>query len=175
VGGGSTELVVGRGGRPVLTASLPLGALTVCRRWLGADPIARHRVRAARRFIAGALRARAGAVERFGFTAAVGTGGSIQRLARIAAALKGAPTEDVHGHFLDTKALDAVVERLVHARTQAERLALPGMDPDRADTLLGGALIFQALAHLLRLDGWRVSMTALRTGLLVDTHRRAVG
>lgn len=177
VGGGSTELIFGRSGRAAAVTSVPLGSLVVARRWLGLDPVARSTGRAALRAVARRLERRAKDAGRLGFTDAVGTGGSIQRIARIALALEGRaprdrPLSGVHGYRLERAALRAVVERLMRASTVAERQAIPGMDPERADTLLGGALVFEALAELLGLAAWTVSMDALRTGLIVDAAAR---
>ena len=49
---------------------------------------------------------------------------------------------------------------------------MPGMDPERADVLLGGALIFDALSEHLGVERWRVSMAGLRAGLVEDVLRR---
>ena len=62
--------------------------------------------------------------------------------------------------------LDELVESLAQAGSRAERLAMPGMDPDRVDVLLPAALIHQALAHRYRWDSYRLSAGGLRWGLL---------
>ncbi len=175
VGGGSTELVLGRRARVAAVTSLPIGSLVVCRRWLGPDPISRRTVKKARRHLEQRLGARAAAIARLGFSDVVATGGSIQRIVRIALALDGRRPVSVHGHRLDRETLSAVVDRLVRATTAADRRALPGMDPERADTLLGGALILDVLGRILDVRTWTVSMDALRTGLLLDISARGSG
>lgn len=173
VGGGSAELIVAREGRVAAVASLPLGSLVVRRRWIGPDPVRRATVKKARRQVERRLAERACDIARLGFTDAVATGGSIQRLARIAATLAGRrSTVSVHGHRLALADLSAVIDRLARAATAAERRAIPGMDPERADTLLGGALVFEVLARRLGIEAWTVSMDALRTGLILDTAAR---
>lgn len=173
VGGGSTELIFGREGRAAAVTSVPLGSLVVCRRFIGADPVRRAVARRALGRVMARLADRAADAGRIGFTDAVATGGSIQRIARIACALDGDRRVSVHGYRLDREALAAVIERLTRAPTVAERRRIPGMDPERADTLLGGALVFEALTRLLVLRQWTISMDALRTGLIVDTDARA--
>ena len=42
------------------------------------------------------------------------------------------------------------------------------MDPERANQLLGGAIIYRELGRLLGLKQWTVSMSAIRTGLLLQ-------
>lgn len=173
VGGGSTELIFGRGGRAAAVASVPMGSLVVCRRFVGGDPVRRAVARRALERVVARLARRAADARQIGFSEAVGTGGSIQRIARIALAMRGEHPVSVHGYRLERAALGAVVDRLMRAPTVGERRGLPGMDPERAGTLLGGALVFEALTRLLGLSGWTISMDALRTGLIVDTAARA--
>jgi len=174
VGGGSAELILGRAGRTAAVASLPLGSQVVCQRWLGPDPVLKRTVRRALDRVTARLAPRVRDMKRLGIDEVVGTGGSIQRIARIALALEGRRPVSVHGFRLERRALDAVLGRLIGASTLAERKAIPGMDAERADTLLGGALVFEALSRLLDVESWTVSMDALRTGLILDTHARYV-
>lgn len=173
VGGGSTEVAVGRQGRLLASASVAVGSAVVAHRLLGPDPVGRKQVERARRALRRRLAACVQEVKAAGFTRAVATGGTIQRVARVAIGLEGGSVPiDVHGLSLTRDVLGRVVHRLAHAPTQTERQRIPGMEADRADSLLGGALILQVLADELALDQWIVSMTALRTGLLVDTWSR---
>ncbi len=172
VGGGSTELVIGQGARVLAAVSVPLGSLRGAKEYLGPDPVARARVKAARRSIADRFATRASEFRRFGFEACVATSGTAQRLARMVAAAAGDLRIDVHGDVLSVESIEAVIARLARAPTSLDRLKLPGVDPDREGSILAGALIFSALGRQLGLSEWRVSMSALRTGLLVDTHRR---
>lgn len=174
VGGGSTEMIFGRDGRAAVVASVPLGSLVVSRRWLGPDPVKRHKGRRALSRVMARLSDRANDARRIGFTHAVGTGGSIQRIARIALAMQGRHRGPVHGVRIPREALGAVVARLMRAETVQQRRAIPGMDPERADTLLGGALVFEALSRMLDIKAWVVSMDALRAGLIIDTNRQVL-
>lgn len=172
VGGGSSELLVGEGGRPLVVASVPLGSLLVFHRFLAPEPVRRGDLRFARRQLDQAFARAARAVAATGFEVAVGTSGTIQRLARIAAGLEGRPVDgEVDGAFLTRETLAAVAARLAAAPTRADRLRIPGLDPERADSLLGGALVFEALTRALPIDGWLVSTAALRTGLIVASER----
>lgn len=172
IGGGSTEVVCGRAGRPLLSASVGIGSLVATRQLIGPDPVGRGSVRRARKAIAARLRVED--FRRLGFEHAVATSGSVQRIVRLARGLRGTPLPnlDVHRQRLGTGDVARAVRALARAPTQAERLRLPEMDPERADTLLGGALILEALTRALGVTEWTVSMSALRTGLLVDTALR---
>ncbi len=176
IGGGSTEVLTGRDGHALLSTSIGVGSLVATQRFIGPDPVSRAAVRRARRALA--RRLQVDDFRRLGFEHAVATSGSVQRIVRLARGLAGTPLPnlDVHRKRLGRDDVARVVAALSRARTQSERLKLPEMDPGRADTLLGGALILEALTRALGVAEWTVSMSALRTGLLVDTalRRRAL-
>jgi exopolyphosphatase/pppGpp-phosphohydrolase len=174
VGGGSTELLVGESGRPLFVASVPWGSLLATERLLCPEPFGARDVRHARRRLAAAFAGALRAVELVGFDMAIATSGTAQRLARITRALDGRPDGgDVDGEVLDRDRLAHIVGRLLRAPTRDQRLRVPGLDAERADSIVGGALIFEALTRPLPLERWTVSTAALRTGLLLDTwHRR---
>jgi exopolyphosphatase/pppGpp-phosphohydrolase len=91
----------------------------------------------------------------------------------MALALSGTdPRGDLNGQRLSVADLTRVVRALASASSPAERLRLPGIDPDRSESLLGGALVFEALSSALALESWTISTAALRLGLIVDTWRR---
>jgi exopolyphosphatase/guanosine-5'-triphosphate,3'-diphosphate pyrophosphatase len=169
VGGGSTELLLGRRDRAVWASSLPLGAIVVARDLLGPDPVtakafahARHEIREQLQDLAAELR-HVGAYRTFA------TSGTVQRVARIALGLRGEdPRDDVHGFELEASHVHEVVEKLAATRSTAERKAILGMDPSRADTLLGGAMLHEALSEVLHIERWTVSMAGLRMGLVAQ-------
>ncbi len=166
VGGGSTELLLGEGGRALHTVSLPIGALVVAQRWLGADPVEPWRIETARRelaeHLAPALSGFRHQIEVFG----TATSGTIQRVARIHRTLHGLPADDLTGAVVRPADMTEVIDRLIAAPNLVQRLAIPGMDAQRADSLLGGALIYEALSDALHLPGWRVSLEGLRMGVI---------
>jgi len=65
-----------------------------------------------------------------------------------------------------------VVERLAKAPTAADRVELPGLDPKRADIILGGAIILEQAFIELDIQEMTVSDYALREGVLLDALRR---
>jgi exopolyphosphatase/guanosine-5'-triphosphate,3'-diphosphate pyrophosphatase len=167
VGGGSTDLARGTGPLPDLTASIPLGSLAMTHRYLS-DPITKPKLRKARQILETAMAEPLKAIKAAGFGEAIATSGSIQRLAR----LLHPDLRSLHGIQITTAELDRVGRELAQARTTSERKRLPGMDPERADSLLGGVMVFQVMSRLLGIERWTVSVTALRTGVILDTWRR---
>jgi exopolyphosphatase/guanosine-5'-triphosphate,3'-diphosphate pyrophosphatase len=167
VGGGSSDLAVGRHARPDFAASVALGSLNSTTRYLQ-DPVTKARLRRAWQALNAGFEHSLAAVEKLGFDHAVATSGSIQRLAR----LLRPNANSLHGSRFTATDIDAVTQQLAKARTHQERRRIPGMDPERADSLLGGALVYKVLTHRLGITEWTISVTALRTGLILDTHER---
>lgn len=175
VGGGSSELLVGRDGQAEHATSARVGSAVISSRFLRPDPVTPDQVKAARRHLRRTFWHHVRPARELGFKHAVATSGTIKRVVQVArgiGAVPGAPEDEIQGLWLPREALCAVVERLTAAPDQQARLAIPGMDPTRADVLLGGALIFETLTSMLHLEGWTVSAAALRTGLILETVRR---
>ncbi len=173
VGGGSTEVLHGRGDEVQAIASVDIGAVGLTRDRLGDVPVSAVRLETTRVWLREAL---ARVVLPFDGLAPerwIATSGTIQRLARMHVAATGLdPDTPIDGITIDRLALDALVDALAAADTTEARLRLPGIDPDRADILLGGALVFEALADVFAIPAWTVSMAGLRMGLAAEVLRR---
>ena len=134
VGGGSTEIVVGRPGRePSWLRSFDLGSLRLTRLVLASDPPSRRelgKARAAARETFAGLDAPRPAV-------ALATGGSARALAKLV------------GRTFDQGDSDAAVAIL--SRRRSTKIAREvGIDPSRAATVLGGVLLLGEASRALR-------------------------
>jgi exopolyphosphatase/guanosine-5'-triphosphate,3'-diphosphate pyrophosphatase len=126
VGGGSTELVVGSSsGLPERVDSLDLGSLRLTSRLLHGDPPGKKAAARARRHVAEHFERLAAP----GVRAALATGGTARSLRRLAGT-----------RSLDETALERAIRTAVRSGS-AELASEHGLDPVRARTLLGGALI----------------------------------
>ena len=167
VGGGSTELITATSGTPSTIASVPVGALVVQKQWLGFGQPSWSHVRHARR----CLRARFENALRLSRSVTVqhlvGTGGTIQRLVRLSRG-QSLTSDEINGTRLNQDELNRCIELLVRAKTPEGRRALPGIDLERADFLLGGALIYAVMLERFHAFDWYVSTSALRTGMLTS-------
>jgi exopolyphosphatase/guanosine-5'-triphosphate,3'-diphosphate pyrophosphatase len=165
VGGGSTELITCASGHATTIASVRVGALVVHQRWLGFSGASFTEVKRVRR----RLRQRFGNALALSGTIPVshlvGTGGSVQRLVRL---IRGAAldSDEINGMRVSRAALEDCISQIIHAKTPEARRALPGMDSERADFVLGGALLFSVAMESLGFEDLLVSTSALRTGML---------
>lgn len=180
VGGGSTELVAGdfRGDIADRT-SVPLGAVSLTGRFLEGERVAPGALEA---LVAHVREEASGLGERFaaGGGPVVATGGTATSLAAVAQELAAYDPEKVHGYLLDLGELKGLLSRLA-GLPLAERKALPGLDPRRAEIIVAGAAILAVLletvgaprcvvseADLLHGLAWRLAGAPARTGVLED-------
>jgi exopolyphosphatase/guanosine-5'-triphosphate,3'-diphosphate pyrophosphatase len=172
IGGGSTELIRGEPhtARIAARTSVNLGAVKLTETYLRSDPPTVAQLTAANQAAAEGFDAftlpsdfRAHGDEGF---RVVGVGGTLTNLGAMD---RGgiSPAEVLHGHTLTNDALEDQISRLA-SRTIEERKQIPGLDPRRADIILGGAILLsQALAHIGS-ESIDVSTRGLRWGVLYD-------
>ena len=98
-------------------------------------------------------------------TAAVGVAGTITTLAALE--LGGYDPERVHGYHLSRAAAERQLERLA-SLPLAERRELPGLEPERAPVIVGGALIVCNVLDRYGLQGLEVSERDLLHGAALE-------
>jgi exopolyphosphatase / guanosine-5'-triphosphate,3'-diphosphate pyrophosphatase len=158
VGGGSTEIVTGRGlDGDVRTASLDVGSLRLTTRHLEGDPPSDAQVDAARSALDGMVRE----LPLQHPHAALAVGGTARGLRRVG------------GEPLDERRL-AAAERLLHLDPAAVLARRHGLDLHRARTLLGGTLILAAVQRRLGVP-FAIARGGLREGAALDLMGAAVG
>ena len=88
----------------------------------------------------------------------VGTAGTVTTLAALDLGLAAYDADRVQGHMLTRAAIEDLLARLARL-THSERAVLPALEPGRADLILPGTVIFDALT---------VSDRGLREGILCE-------
>ena len=178
IGGGSTEVLVGREGEVLHASSLKVGALRLTRRFFGTERLHPSAVDACRRHVRGALVPVARQVRALGFDVAVGSSGTVEAVAAVARALRddGGPEPRTLNNFeFSRKEAKAVVKLLAGVSTVDKRRQLPGVDERRADILLAGSIVLEQTMVELGIDRIVVSDYALREGVLLDAVQRERG
>ncbi len=109
----------------------------------------------------------------------VGTSGAVTSLAGLHLNLPRYDRDVVDGMWLSRAECDGAIERLLNM-SAAERAAQPCIGADRADLILAGAAILQAVQETWPCDRVRVADRGLREGLLMTlmanpTRRRRRG
>ena len=179
VGGGSTEFILGQGDTMHFRQSFPLGVvrlmesiphgdppkpaeLSRCREWL-------------RDFMASKVEAELGPALRHGVklhghhhvARLVGAGGTATVLARMENAMEDWDREYIEATRLTLGKVHGWVERL-WGLPLAERRQIPGLPPERADVILTGVAIYEAVMKQFALAELRVSTRGLRFAAVMD-------
>jgi exopolyphosphatase/guanosine-5'-triphosphate,3'-diphosphate pyrophosphatase len=156
IGGGSTELVVGSGEDVSFHASLDAGTVRHTERHVRHDPAhavelealatdVRHLIDEA---LAGSDFARA--------NAGIGVAGTPTSLAAIDQVLEPYDPARVHGYVLSLDSIQRMYSQLA-AKSLEERLAVPGLHPGRAPTIVAGVVILIQVMRAFGLDRIEVS------------------
>jgi exopolyphosphatase/guanosine-5'-triphosphate,3'-diphosphate pyrophosphatase len=166
LGGGSLELSRFHDRALTDSWSLPLGALRLSDRFLTSDPPGESEVRDARKYAQRLFDERRlpalGADEEL-----IGTGGTIRNLAKMDRQARPYPIPQLHGYVLTRRRLQDLSQSLV-SRSAARRKAIPGLNADRADSIVGGVLGVEAAMDVLGAGAMTVSNQGLREGLVYD-------
>jgi exopolyphosphatase/guanosine-5'-triphosphate,3'-diphosphate pyrophosphatase len=177
IGGGSTEIVVGTQKQYHYLDSKKLGALRLSALFPPENPegrISKKIYIAMRAYIDETLLGTIKALRTYRLDCAIGSSGTIENLADIASRVL---------HHGETRSQEAVLSRddlrrviaLLRTRSVEERKKIPGMNPDRADIIIGGAAILESLMEALDIPQIHASERGLREGLLMDFLQREEG
>ena len=168
VGGGSTECAAGRDGVLEAARSIEIGSVRVAERFAdltGAAPGAAARAAAAR-----ARTEVAAAVAPFAALAPVDAVRCVAGTPMtLAAVLAGTDVDSVGGTSLTLAAIDATIDRLLDLGL-AERRALPGMLPQRADILPAGGIVLSETLRALGAGEARLEHDDLLLGFVLQSR-----
>ncbi len=183
IGGGSTELgcmrvpaVRGPGGRPADPElcgwySIPIGVVTLTERYGGRE-VAPEAYQAMVAEVTAALapfeeKHNLGALVAEGRLQMLGTSGTVTTLCGVYQGLRRYDRARVDGCYLDFDKADSISRRIT-AMSYEERAADPCIGPDRADLVIAGCAILEALCGIWPVGRLRVADRGLREGILFN-------
>jgi exopolyphosphatase/guanosine-5'-triphosphate,3'-diphosphate pyrophosphatase len=169
IGGGSVEVALGQGAQVQAWRSFPVGAGRVREAYMPSDPPSPREVLAATRALDEAF---APMRELPQPDRVVSIGGTGVNLATLALGLTAFDPAQVHGVWFGDETPAALLERLLRL-SDAERRALPGIEPDRAPLLHVGALIVERALFALRREEVQISTRGLRYGILYELRENS--
>lgn len=163
VGGGSTELILGRDRlRPPDCCSLPLGALRLTEMFAGVERGDRAKIRSLLQYVRDCLADRVAPGCKL-----VASGGTITALAALLLELTTYDRDRIHGSSITAMQLNRTFDRLCSMTVEA-RCRLFGLEAGRGRIIIAGLAIFQALMGLCRVDTLLVSDAGLLEGILLS-------
>ena len=176
IGGGSTEFLIGQAGTIIDANSLKLGAIRLTDRFFKEEPVESKQINKCRQHVKAYINPMARRVKLHGFETAVGSSGTILSIAQMVQVLRGQePTRSLSNFVFSRNELAEVVKVLVKADTVKKRQKVEGLDPKRADIILGGALILEQSFEEMKIEQMMVSGFALREGVILDALQKSRG
>jgi exopolyphosphatase/guanosine-5'-triphosphate,3'-diphosphate pyrophosphatase len=167
IGGGSTELVIGRGRQLDFHVSTQAGVVRQADRHIEHDPPTAEELRAVADDVRDVIEDAVPAERRRAVIRAIAVAGTPTSLAAIAQALDPYDPDRVHGYRLTAAERDAILARL-RTMTLDERRHVTGLHPDRATTILPGIVILQVVMELFGLDAVEVSEHDILRGAALE-------
>lgn len=166
IGGGSAQVSMVRGRGLAQSISMPIGAVRMTERFFRSDPPAKSEWQAIKEH----LTRRFGDLDWFKLNPGmqlVGLGGTIRNLANIDQHLHNYPLDRLHAYELQRDRLEHIVDEL-RKRSVRQRLDLPGLNDERADVILAGALVLRQLMRHSKADSITISGEGLREGVFYE-------
>ena len=173
VGGGSCEITLSEHKRIKETVSLPLGAVRLTQEFIPTDPPSEEGLARMKQFIARELRRAHRRINPGVVPLVIATSGTAAALAESHSVLVKPEPKTVR----KVKALAPEVTSQRQVRqlatklrkmTMAERSAVPGIGPKRAEIIVAGAFVYAELLEAFDLKGFRYSDLGLRDGILAQ-------
>ncbi len=174
VGGGSTEVIVGDQQQHRFLDSLKLGAIRLSGMFFrtgDVGPVSPSRYARIQRYIRTRSVRTLERLRQFTIEQTIASSGTAMNLAEIAMR-KEYKRGLIKGDVLTRAQMRGVVEMLCSLPLERRR-EVPGINPDRADIIIGGAAILETLMQELNLPDIGISERGLREGLPIDYLSRA--
>ena len=172
VGGGSTELVVGRRGSVEFHVSTQAGVVRHGERHIHHDPPEPEELQYVADDVRELFAASVPADVRAGVAAGIAVAGTATSAAAIDLALDPYDPAKVHGHHLNEATLEMLLARLAEM-TDDQRREVKGLHPDRAPTIVPGMILLLEAIRLFGLDEVEVSEHDILRGAALRRAQRS--
>ena len=174
IGGGSTEMVVGRAGQaPAWAHSFDIGCRRVTEKFIRTDPPASDELDRTREWVAQQLARRLGEAGKAGIAPErlVAVAGTATTVVAVRDQMRVYDSTKVHKAHVTRQQLDRQYAELA-AMPLEQRSQVVGLDPGRAPVIVAGLVIMQAVMDAVGVDGFTVSETDILHGIILDAAKR---
>jgi len=172
IGGGSVEITLGTATTVQLARSFKIGAIRLTERLVRSDPLSNRDERKIVKHVLAEVDRHCEQIVAAGFDRVIGTSGTILSIGAVAAtAARGGPPSELRNLHISAKQIRRL-RKDVTGRDLERRLAIPGLDPRRADLVVAGVVLLDTILRRLGAEELTLCDLALREGLVLDYTRR---
>ena len=166
VGGGSTEFILGDCNCKLgLVRSIDLGSVSLTEKFIGSGKPDKDNLNLMRRYIANKLDETIGKIKQHKSLFIIGVAGTITTLAAIDLKLEVYDSEKIHRHILNLEKIEDIHKDLCGLDLE-ERKKVAGLDPGRADIIIGGTAIVLEILRMLDMREILVSERDILDGII---------
>lgn len=156
IGGGSTELIVGRAGEIEYAISLDVGAVRLHDKFVKSDPVELSEQQDMSDFIRISIKEALTQIQTYPLKAVIGIGGTITTAGSMALEMEDYDRKKIHNYYVPLDIIHNKNRKLL-SQTVEERKLMLGLQPKRADIIPCGFMILQQL--LLGLEKIGISIS----------------
>ncbi len=166
IGGGSCEFILGEYGCcPEFTGSVDVGSVSLTERFIDSGIPNVKSLNKMRRYIKEKLESTIKEIKKFGSISVTGVAGTITTLTAIDLNLEVYDSERIHGHILSLKRIEEIYDFLCGMNLM-DRKKVVGLNPKRADIIIGGTAIAIEILKMLNCKFIRVSEKDILNGII---------
>lgn len=164
IGGGSLEIATALGNHVEEYYSLDLGAVLMNELFIKEDPISAASLKRLKKYVLSSLKKNLRLS--MPLQSLIGSGGTVTTLGSMAMNARGKLYTSVHGY-------EVLRSEVVHnlcmltRKTVKERSLVPGLNPDRADIIVAGVAVVEALMEYCGANQLLVNERGIREGLII--------
>ena len=167
IGGGSTEIIVGKDTTIIAAESLPMGCVTFSKRFFTKAKISPRLFKRAQAAARALLETVMDSFSGVTWLDVLGTSGTIKTTRKVI------NYQGLGDKEISVAALDSLIDTVVSAGHLDNLLKIRGLTHDRAPVFPGGLAILKSIMSRFAIKSMKVSKTAMREGIIVDLLGRA--
>ncbi len=171
IGGGSTELIVGKDGNILFSNSHKIGAVRLTQKFFPDYETSKDKIKECREWIKGEIFSSIRKIKEFPLDIIVGTSGTINSLGFLVYSKSHKVDQNYtilnNFEFTDSD-LKSVSKEILKKKSYEDRKKIKGLDSKRADIIPAGTIILQTIIDELQIKSITLSDYALREGIIID-------
>lgn len=161
IGGGSTEVIIGKNQDPKVLESLHMGCVSITKKFFADGVISKSRLKEADIFVRREIESIRDNYLKIGWEQCVGTSGSIRSISKVLLA-----TGATNGTITDVGLKD-LLNKLIEFGL-INKIKLEGLSSERQQVFIGGLVVLNSVFKAFKLKKMTASDGALREGLMLD-------